>query len=227
MARQRQMKKSSNRSQDLTCCRILESTTDLAAIKGRRVLVLLDEQNLTITAQNLGYVLQYNLLAERIHAAADSAELHIFVAANPDDHDTKQRFENLGYMVHTKTIRRWHLPDGGQRCNCNVDNLFAFWAGLLAVKNSHDVIVLASGDYGLAGELAEVICEQHGNEPMQIMTLSLPGSTAHALDAHKNQNITANLEIGLDLLKPLSSSVRQFPARALGSYRTPTSFRKQ
>lgn len=219
MTPQRQTKNSSLYPPPASKHGLLERKTDLTAIKNRQVLTLLDEQNLSISAQNLGYMLQYNLLAERIHAAADSAELHIFIASDPHDSTVKQRFEKLGYIVHAKTIRCIHLCDGGHRYDCNVDNLFAFWAGLLTVKKSCDVIVLASGDYGLAGELAEAICDQHPNEPIQIMTLSLPGSTAEALDANKNKNIAANLEMGLDLLKPLPSSVRQFPARALSSFR--------
>lgn len=219
MTQQNQMKKSSKRYPDLTCCGILEGTTDLAAIGGRQVLALLDEQNLSITAYNLGYVLQYNLMAEQIHAVADSAELHIFTATERHDRTTKQRFEKFGYILHTKTVRYTCLPDGGQRFDCNVDNLFAFWAGLLVTKNFHEVLVLASGDYGLAGELSEAIGNQHPNESIQIMTLSLPGSTAQDLDAHKNQNIAANLEIGLDLLKQLGPSDHQSPARALSSYR--------
>jgi len=219
MTRQNQMKKSSKRYPDVTCCGILEGTTDLAAIRGRQVLALLDEQNLSITAYNLGYVLQYNLLAEQIHAVADSAELHIFTATEHHDRNTKQRFEKFGYIVHTKTIRYTCLPDGGQRCDCNVDNLFAFWAGLLVTKNFHEMLVLASGDYGLAGELSKAIGNQHPNESIQIMTLSLPSSTAQDLDASKNKDIAANLEIGLDLLKPLPSSVRYSPTRALDGYR--------
>jgi hypothetical protein len=196
----------------------LERTTDLAAIKGRKTLVLLDEQNLSITARNLGYKLQYEQLAERIRETVESAELHIFVAADPADVRTAKEFAELGYVTHVKAIRHKFFP-GRRQCDCNVDNLFAFWTGQLTVGNKWDVIVLASGDYGLSGELSEAICRQHVNRPLQLTTLSLPGSTSQDLDARINPNITANLEIGLDLLKPLRLSTRRLPAAVSGSYR--------
>jgi hypothetical protein len=59
----------------------LEKKTILTAIKGRKALVLLDEQNLSITARNHGFVLQYDLLARHTRKAARAAKLHIFIAA--------------------------------------------------------------------------------------------------------------------------------------------------
>jgi len=208
-------KKSKTSGTAMGCLGVLEKTTDLGAIKGRKVMVLLDEQNLSITARDLGYELKYGLLARRIREAAESARLHLFTASNPDGRNTSKRFEVLGYVTHVKTIRRKPLPDGGQRSDCNIDNLFAFWAGLLTVDNGWDVMVLASGDYGLSGELAEAICRRDTDNSTKLMTLSLPGSTAQDLDAQKNPNITANLEIGLDLLTPTNRSTRCFVARVL------------
>lgn len=218
MASESQMNESNRNPRGTAHHGMLENKTDLAAIKCGRVFVLLDEQNLSITARSFGYALQYDLLAKRIHVVAQSAELHIFTAAEPHDRRVKRRFENLGYIVHLKTIRRTRLPDGRQRIDCNVDNLFAFWAGLLVAKNTYDVIVLASGDYGLAGELSEAIYEKRRDDRIKIMTLSLPGSTAQDLDADKNQNIAVNLEVGLDLLKRLRLSDQLSPARTLDSF---------
>ena len=220
MARRNLFKKSNTHSSAASCPLALEKRTVLAAIKDRKVLVLLDEQNLSITARNCGFELQYNLLAKRIRRAARAAELYIFIAADSDDHEDRKYFEKAGYIVHVKTIRHKRLPNGGRCCDSNIDNLFSFCAGSYINKTAWEVIVLGSGDYGLSGEIAQAIRDQRIESSMQIMTLSLPGSTAQALDAHKNPNVTANLEIGLDLLKPLSRSIRQFPARALGSRRT-------
>jgi hypothetical protein len=63
----------------------LEKKTVLTAIKGRKVLVLLDEQNLSITARNHGFILQYALLAKHVRKTAREAELYIFIAADRDD----------------------------------------------------------------------------------------------------------------------------------------------
>jgi len=195
----------------------LEAATDLAAISGRKVLVLLDEQNLSITAKKLGYRLRYGLLAERINAAADSAEIHIFTATETGDvYSTRQQFKKLGYLTHLKIIRNKCY---GKTCDSNIDNHFAFWSGMQARRTIFDIIVLGSGDYGLSGEVAKEIYEQRRNKAMSIMTLSLPGSTSQKLDAETNPNITANLEIGLDMLEPLARSKSQFAAATVSSFR--------
>ncbi len=219
MERQNKFNKSTTYSPAVCRSLSLEKETTLSAIKDHKVLALLDEQNLTITARNLGFVLQYDLLAKQIRRAAKAVELHIFIAADHNDEKVRQEFENSGYSVHVKTIRRKRLPNGGRCSDSNIDNLFSFCAGSYVSEIKWEVIVLGSGDYGLSGEIAQAIRDQHRKSPVQIMTLSLPSSTAQDLDAYKNPNVTANLEIGLDLLKPLSRLIHQFPARALGSRR--------
>lgn len=195
-------------------CGILERGTDLTAISGRRLLVLLDEQNLSITAKKQGFRLQYDLLARRLRTVAETAELHIFTAVEPwYEAATRQQFKESRYLVHLKTIR------DRRRHDSNIDNLFAFWAGMSALRAEPEILVLGSGDYGLSGELAKEIYEQRRNKAMSIMTLSLPGSTSQDLDAETNPNITANLEIGMDLLKPLANRKRTSAAVTVSSFR--------
>lgn len=186
---------------------LLEEATDLSAIEDRRVLALLDEQNLSISARQLGHRLNYRLLAERLRSVAAAADLHLFTDLRENGRWFVQRLKRQGYTVHLKTIRHIRLADGGWRRDSNIDNLFAFWTGLFAAKAAYDVIVLGSGDYGLAGELAKAIGGVAAVKRPTVMTLSLPGSTAQALDARKNGHIKANLAIGLDVLKPLSYSI--------------------
>jgi len=201
-------------------CGRLERGTDLTAISGRRLLVLLDEQNLSITAKKQGFRLQYDLLAKRFRTVAETAELHIFTAVEPwYDAATRKRFEEFGYTVHLKRIRSRQLANGRRQYDSNIDNLFAFWAGISALRAEPEILVLGSGDYGLSGELAKEICEQRRNKAMSVMTLSLPGSTSQDLDAEINPNITANLEIGLDLLNPLTHRKLSSAAVTVSSFR--------
>jgi len=201
-------------------CGILERGTDLTSVSGRRLLVLLDEQNLSITAKKQGFRLQYDLLAKRFKTVAETAELHIFMAVELWYEATKrQRFEESGYTVHLKRIRSRQFANGRRKCESNIDNLFAFWAGMSALRAEPEILVLGSGDYGLSGELAKETCEQRRNKAMSVMTLSLPGSTSQDLDAETNPNITANLEIGLDLLKPLAKRKLSSAAVTVSSFR--------
>jgi len=179
---------------------LLEGATDLSAIRNCRVLVLLDEQNLTISARRLGYRLNYRLLAGRLRSMAATADIHLFTDIMNKANWYVRRFKRQGYKVHLKAARYIFLADGCLQRDTNVDNLFAFWTGFFA-KSPYDVIVLGSGDFGLAGELAKAISGVAVVKRPIVMTLSLPGSTARALDARKNGHIKANMKIGLDMLK--------------------------
>jgi len=191
----------------------LERTTQLSAIANNKVLVLIDEQNLTRGVLDHNFMLQYDLLAEQIHSSAKSAKLHIFIADNTNYGKRRKHFARLGYIVHTKTIRP-KISKNRYGWDRNVDNLFAFWAGLIARRNRYDTLILASGDYGLSGEISEAICKLRGpSNKLQIMSLSVSGSTSSGLKARWNPYIAANLKIGLDLLKPLSPSFMWFFGR--------------
>lgn len=179
---------------------LLEGTTDLSAIQGNRALVLLDEQNLTIGARRLDRKLNYRLLAERLRLTAKVVDLHLFTDIMNKENWYVQRFKRQGYKVHLKAVRYILLADGSLQRDTNVDNLFAFWTGFF-VKSPYDVIVLGSGDFGLAGELAKAISGVAAVKRPTVMTLSLPGSTARALDVRRNGHIKANMKIGLDMLK--------------------------
>lgn len=180
----------------------LEELTDLSALQNRRALVLLDQQNLSIGAQQLGYGLDYRLLGKRLRSNAAAVDLHLFIAVERRSRWVVRRYQRQGYVVHTKTARHVPLPNGRWRHDCNIDNLFAFWAGLFVVPVAREVVVLGSGDYGLAGEIAQAIANVTAGGRPEVMTLSLPGSTARDLKAGRNPHIAANLEIGRDVLRP-------------------------
>jgi len=189
----------------------LETTTHLEPLRGLRVLGLLDEQNLSLSARDHGYRIPYDLLAQRINGVARTTRLHVFIAADPNNPGRTEYFERHRYVTHVKVIRRRLLRSGGLQCDANVDNLFAFWTGVSAITARRHVILIASGDYGLAGELSHAIRHLPGGCRPPVMTLSLPGSTAQDLDAARNPDIAANLEIGLDLLIPLTNPSTHVP----------------
>jgi len=210
MRRQKRIGKNGDSLSEALWISKLEKTTQLSAIAKRKVLVLIDEQNLTRGVLDHDFMLQYDLLDEQIRSIASSAKLHIFIAAKANDGKRRKHFARIGYTVHIKTIRRKY-SDNQHRWDRNVDNLFAFWAGLIARRNKYDALILASGDYGLSGEISEAICNLRGpGNKLQIMSLSVSGSTSNGLTARWNPYITANLKIGLDLLRPLGPSVRWF-----------------
>lgn len=183
----------------------LEAATNLHTLNDQSVIACVDEQNLTVGARHLGFRLDYRRLAEQMETAARSVHLHICIAAEPNDQSRQRYFEQFGYITHVKTRRHIRRRWGEVITDCNIDNVLAFWTGFAAATVEQEaVIVIASGDYGLAGELAEAIGKLPRRKSLPVMSLSLPGSTAQDLDATRNPNIAANLEIGRDLLVPIS-----------------------
>jgi len=203
MRREKRNHRNGTRLSDILWLAKLGKTTQLKGIRNRKVLVLIDEQNLSIAVNKRNLMLQYDLLAERIKSAASLAKLHIFIATYKNDESRKKQLARMGYVVHVKKARKKYSSNGRRDWDSNVDNLYAFWVGLYARKNKYDVMILASGDYGLAGELSRAICTIRQHNSPAIMSLSLPGSTSEGLKAHWNRYIKANLYIGLDLLGPL------------------------
>ena len=176
----------------------------------------------TTAARSPGHPCGFDQLLPPLFGAEfeESTRLLLVFRERQDAQRTEHRFKVLGYIPHVKTIRRKTLPDGTRLCDSNIDNLFSFWVGLHARRTSSEVIVLGSGDYGLAGELAEAIHNRHRRRRLHIMTLSLPGSTSQALNASTNSHIEANLEVGQDLLSRLNQRVCLTAARARSRFCT-------
>src|SRR5688572_19554418 len=63
----------------------LPPTTDLSALKRRRVLVIVDEDNLRISMQNRGRKLSYRRLLDRVQSVADEVLPLAVLTAPPND----------------------------------------------------------------------------------------------------------------------------------------------
>jgi hypothetical protein len=100
----------------------------------------------------------------------------------------------------------------GWGADANADNHVAFLTGLLAGLTPIDLVIIGTGDGQLAEDVAEAVSQLP--KPLEVVTLSLAGSTATRLDARVCPLIAANIEVGLDCLRPrdntanTSSSVR-------------------
>ena len=148
-----------------------------------------DVENLTISARGLGYELNYSGLAQRLASATRMLQLHATLSIEPGDTIDTRHMTQSGYAVHTRFIER--LADGSKVANS--DNVFAFQAGLLVSRAQADVVILGSGDAIRALPAKR-----------SVWTLSVPGSTSARLDCRRNRSIAANIEIGSDVLVPLS-----------------------
>jgi uncharacterized LabA/DUF88 family protein len=169
---------------------IAPTTGPLDQLHGRRILTLIDVENVTISCRNLGFEVNYSRLADLFARVACSLSLHAVLSVDAGDRLDRAHMENAGFHVHTRLIR--YLPGG--RKTANADNLFAFKAGAIVSRSRADVVVLGTGD-------GQCIKALPGSR--QVLTLSVAGSTSSFLNARTHSSIAANIEIGKDLLAPL------------------------
>ncbi len=197
-------------------------TGPCSILAGRRVLVLCDDENLRYGARDRGYKVSYFRLGQLLREHCERCELHTFFSCERDGAERAAYFARRGWVPHVHPIETVQTGRGIQRL-ANSDNLILLWAGWLAARSEADLIVVASGDGTLVTDIARFLAgeasetagrEAEGVWPVRpgevlpwagraVATLSLGGSTSTRLDAAQNPYISANLAIGLDVLRPL------------------------
>jgi uncharacterized LabA/DUF88 family protein len=177
---------------------IERQTKPLSAIQGRKILVLADVENLIYSSRDLGYTVSFSRLTKILLKNSITVALHAFFSRETVNDWRIDYFRRTGWTVHTREIQNVQTHRGAER-RANCDNLLLFTAGLLASRSNADTIAIASGDGDLVCSLIEGL--QNLPKPREVVTMSLAGSTSWRLDATKNPNIRANIEIGLDCLK--------------------------
>jgi hypothetical protein len=188
---------------------VAHETGPLDTLAGRSALILVDDENLRASAKDLGFLLSYRSLVAKIGEATQTWKGHIFFSREANDDRRVRYFEDRELIPHPRDIHEVQTGRGVERTT-NSDFMIAFHAGMLVSRSDADLIVIASGDGKLVWDISEAVKglpKQRG-----IMTMSLAGSTAWRLNAATNRFIDANMEIGLDCLRPIPErgpSVRQ------------------
>jgi hypothetical protein len=178
---------------------IARETGPLSPLGERTVLVLADMENLLLGARDLGLALDAHALAATLSTACAACDLHAFFSRMPGDQRLTLQFASAGWRVHPRDIRFVRTAWGVRR-QANSDNTILFFAGHLLAETDADTVVIASGDGDLVVDAARHIRETSPGR--RVATLSLAGSTSSRLDARINADVSANLEIGLDCLRP-------------------------
>lgn len=184
----------------ITSVTIAHRTGPLQSLMGRKILMLADVENLTVSARNLGYRCSYRTLSRMLRQQTHTCALHAFFSREIDDNRLVEYFRQREWTPHPRdieTVRTYH----GMRREANSDNLLLFMAGVLISRSNADLIVVGSGDGKLVHDLSKALSTLP--KPRQLVTLSLAGSTARRLDAHAHPHIADNIELGRDCLQPL------------------------
>ena len=178
-------------------------TSGLAALHGRRVLVLLDGENISYSLKPTADCDYAKLAALLLQHASGGADLHAFASAQPGAavNYARSYFNAAGYVPHVEPIEVVNGA-GGLRKRANSDNEILMHGARLIVTERPDWVVLASGDGDLGCDVARFIARE--TKGVQFMTLGLRGSFSRRLRVDQNQQVTCNSWIGADVLVKLS-----------------------
>lgn len=174
-------------------------TGPLDELNAKAVLVIADIENLSYSARDLGYNVNYAALARRILQTARRAAFHGFFSRESGDSSFEQYLQNVGWTPHPRNIQRSIIRGAPQRF-ANSDNFIGYGAGFLAARKRFDAVIVATGDGALGCDIAAAL-KQYVSRPIAVTTMSLPGSTSWRLRAGDNPDIICNIEIGLDCLR--------------------------
>src|ERR1051326_367775 len=135
-----------SRSRPAAC---LPPTTDLAPLKGRRVLIVVDEDNLRISMQQHRQPLSFGRLLNRLQ----DETLHVFplavLTAAEGDPRRATYLEKKGWHVLV-VPRETVYTTAGRQLKANADFDLAFELGRLVNTLHFDTVLLGTGDGDLA-----------------------------------------------------------------------------
>lgn len=165
----------------------------------RRVLTLLDVENLTYSALNLGMVLDFGMLAELVKASLPDPALHAVFSTPKGDDGIARLLAGMGWTPHEREIvyKRGRQNDHKP---ANADVALAFHAAALIGATGADACIIATGDGCLALDIARAI-QATFRTCSVIATMSLAGSTSPLIDARRTSSVNLNIEIGRDAMQ--------------------------
>ena len=168
------------------------TATDLSALRGRRLIALVDCENLA-QEPTQGLWMDFRALAHALTRNARSAQLHAFYT---EEGGRSARwgayFRDRGYICHPHPVEFVH---GRLRANSDPDLLFN--AGRLLPGCGADTLLVASGDGDLVSDIARLArqCDSH----MTTIALGLPGKVSSRLSKSR-QHVDHCIFAGEDLM---------------------------
>lgn len=172
------------------------ATGPMDLLRGQRSAVVLDVENLTASAHNLGREFDYCALHAAMKAAGSRPEVHAVFSRQSCDERWVSYFRECDIIPHPRQVKRIATRDG-VRETTNSDVTIAVICGLVAARQP-DELILGTGDGQLALDIVESLLAHLPR--LRIVTLGVPGSVSSALRAESR--IHGHLTAGADCLKP-------------------------
>lgn len=170
-------------------------TTDLSALKGRRVLTVVDEDNLRISMQHHRQPLLYRRLLARLHSETTRVFPLAVLTAPEGDQRREAYLKSRGWNV-LAIPRETVLTTVGPQIKANADFDLAFELGHLVNTAQFDAVLLGTGDGDLAVAIGRGIRRRYPQ--LHLFTLSVAGSASARLRSRLDL-FDGNIVVGRDI----------------------------
>lgn len=155
----------------------LPSETSLKTLVNRRVLCIMDDDNLRIGLRAIGFALSYRTLRTRLAELTSVLDSWVVLSA-ADGAVARGRYLEQRDWQAVQVPRQVVLHRGVPTVKGNVDHELAFLTGRLSMASPFDVVLLGTGDGDLAVSVARCLREYTSAE---VVTLSVPGCSSDRL----------------------------------------------
>ena len=164
-----------------------------------QTLFVIDAENLNFSLSKIGYKPDYAAINQRLEAASESLEAHVFMTSADQSLEAKRRyFASVGIAPHLRATTST-LTVGQPNKHINSDNELLLRLGFLCGQRRFDTVVLGTGDGALGCAAANFLAEL--TKPPKVYTLSVQGATSNQLLAGANWLVNGNLALGADLVR--------------------------
>ena len=177
-------------------------STDLSCLRGRNVLLIIDDDNIRISVERAGYRFSYRRTMDKIREVAESVDAWSFITPERGDLRRSDYLKARGVKIYT-TYRETFHTRAGKVVKGNADNDILFEAPMLIQRGEYDTVCLGTGDADLGLALAKGIGRHFRDR--RVVTLSVKSTTGRRLQSDRQTDVVAsNIFIGKDLLRAVS-----------------------
>jgi uncharacterized LabA/DUF88 family protein len=167
-------------------------------VQGRRLLVIVDDDNIRISIALKNRSLCYATLLKHLQGSTASVSALAVLTHENGDERRRKYFEDRSWQV-LGVQRERVTTHRGQEVKANADMDMCFECGRLVQEGGYDAVLIGSGDGDLCVAIARGL--RRTSPACRIVTLSEPSSTSARLRSRPDL-FDSSLLIGADILSP-------------------------
>ena len=172
--------------------------TDFAPLRGARVALVADDDNIRISTQRHRRRFSYRALLEHVAKESRVMAALAVVTAAPGDQGRQHYLETRGWRTLVLP-REMCMGVNGLRLRSNADMDLCLEVGCWLAAVSFDVLAVVSGDGDLCVSIARAAARHRPD--VRVVTLAIPGSASQQLRTRRDL-FHAHIVLGRDLTRP-------------------------